>query len=283
MTETPEFDDFQRELQKLRRHPLLRARIKGDELRWKGITVEEVARLLGHRAAYSLLLAAAKLTRTTLKKATLDPEVAITTAKLRPARAVVQRLPVRTSFNELVARAEAVRSQDLQRKARGTIEEHFKQRLVAEKIPILMAKRVAGLLVSQRKPDGVWPDPADDEPPQVWLEIKNVRRVSDDIQKRLYEIAEVSLEMKLLYGRLELTGLGVSRPSEVLAAPAGMRAMVRAQIVGVQPVVVALLLCPRPEAERYRAGAEAFIDHVFFQDEIEACLDVLRAATRSGK
>jgi hypothetical protein len=47
--------------------------------------------------------------------------------------------------------------------------------------------------------------------------------------------------------------------------------------------VVALLLCPRAEAERYRAGAETFIDRVFFQEELEECLAFLReTAARLG-
>jgi hypothetical protein len=44
---------------------------------------------------------------------------------------------------------------------------------------------------------------------QPLLEIKNVQRVADDIQKRLYEIAEASVEMKTLYGLLRLRGLNV--------------------------------------------------------------------------
>jgi hypothetical protein len=51
------------------------------------------------------------------------------------------------------------------------------------------------------------------------------------------------------------------------------------RIVGVRPAVVALFLCPRNEAERYRAGAEAFIDRLFFQEEIDECLAYLRDVT----
>lgn len=42
---------------------------------------------------------------------------------------------------------------------------------------------------------------------------------------------------------------------------------------------MALFLCPRAEAEKYRAGAEAFIDRLFFQEEIEECLAYLREVT----
>jgi len=37
-----------------------------------------------------------------------------------------------------------------------------------------------------------------------------------------------------------------------------------------------LLLCARREAERYREGAEAFVDRVFFQEEIDACLEFIK-------
>ena len=47
-------------------------------------------------------------------------------------------------------------------------------------------------------------------------------------------------------------------------------------------MVVALFLCPRAEAERYRAGAEAFIDRLFFQEEIDECLAYLREVTASS-
>lgn len=49
-------------------------------------------------------------------------------------------------------------------------------------------------------------------------------------------------------------------------------AKLRAQIVKSRPTVKALSLCPKAEAEKYRAGAEAFIDRLFCQEEIEECL-----------
>jgi hypothetical protein len=77
--------------------------------------------------------------------------------------------------------------------------------------------------VTKRKPDGVWPDPSADQPPLVYLEIKNLRRVADDIQKRLYEIAEASLEMKFLYGNLDLRGLALPSTKQVLEGAAAIR------------------------------------------------------------
>jgi len=108
------------------------------------------------------------------------------------------------------------------------------------------------------------------------LEIKNVRRVADDIQKRLYEIAEASLEMKFLYGTLRLEGLALQSTKEVLSAPEEIRKRLRDQITQALPVVVVLMLCSSAEAERYRPGAQAFVDRVFFQEEIEDCLAFLR-------
>ena len=42
-------------------------------------------------------------------------------------------------------------------------------------------------------------------------------------------------------------------------------------------LVVALFICPKAEAEKYREGAETFIDAVFFQEEIRECLDYLQS------
>jgi hypothetical protein len=55
-----------------------------------------------------------------------------------------------------------------------------------------------------------------------------------------------------------------------------LRGELRRRILEAKPTVVVLLLCPREEAEKYRAGAEAFVDRVFFQEEIEECLEFLR-------
>jgi len=56
-----------------------------------------------------------------------------------------------------------------------------------------------------------------------------------------------------------------------------LRAKLREQITASDPVVVALFICPKDEAERYRAGAEAFIDRIFFQEEVRECIEYLKA------
>lgn len=204
----------------------------------------------------------------------------IVAARERPAFAVQRRLPVRVSFRETAANAVTLRRGDLGRKSSGGIEGLFRERLHAEGIRLYMSppvRRVPSMLVRQRKPDGVYPDPAENRPPRVYLEIKNVRRVADDIQKRLYELAEASIEMKVLYGTVHLRGLNIRDPSRV-APDSEYRDAIRRQIVATVPTVVGLFLCPRELAERYRAGAEAFIDRVFFQEEIDECLAFLKAA-----
>ena len=286
MTDTPEFDEFKKELAQLKTHKLFKKVLQKQELHLGKLTEEEVATLMLQEPARYFLLAAANLNRTALKKATLDPETAIVAKKLRPSHAVKRRLPLKASFDDIVARAESLRRADLGRKQRGGIEQVFRDRLAAEKIPVLMSpplRPVPGILVTKRKPDGVWPDPSANEAPHVYLEIKNLRRVADDIQKRLYEIAEASLEMKFLYGDLTLSGLKLRTTAEVLEKGDEIRAKLRAQIVKSRPTVVAFFVCPRAEAEKYRAGAEAFIDRLFFQEEIEECLAFLREAAKKTR
>ncbi|PKH41708.1 hypothetical protein SAMN05192575_109171 [Nocardioides alpinus] len=104
----------------------------------------------------------------------------------------------------------------------------------------------------------------------MYLEVKRIRRVADDIQKRLYELAEASLEMKLLYGGATMTGLGIDDNRKT--RDPGVAKALRDQIEGVRPIVIGLFLCPRDEAERYRTGAEALIDRIFFQEEIDDCI-----------
>ncbi|WP_139227775.1 hypothetical protein [Nocardioides alpinus] len=140
-------------------------------------------------------------------------------------------------------------------------------------MPLFMSpprRVVPGIVIAGRKPDGVWPDPATGEPPAVYLEVKRIRRVADDIQKRLYELAEASLEMKLLYGGATMTGLGIDDNRKT--RDPGVAKALRDQIEGVRPIVIGLFLCPRDEAERYRTGAEALIDRIFFQEEIDDCI-----------
>ncbi len=81
--------------------------------------------------------------------------------------------------------------------------------------------------------------------------------------------------MKTIYGSLELKGLEVKSTHEV-EGNSGLRAQIREQITASAPVVVALLLCPKAEAERYREGAEAFVDRLFSQEEIQECLSFLK-------
>jgi len=185
------------------------------------------------------------------------------------------------------AKAVALRGADFGRKSRGGIEQLFRERLATEGIPLLMSppiRSVPGLLVGRRKPDGVWPDPASGQAPRLYLEIKNVQRVSDDIQKRLYEIAEASVEMKAIYGTLRLRGLNIRTTVNVEGNPE-LRQKLRAQITASEPIVVTVFLCARAEAERYRGGGEAFVDRIFFQEEIEECLVYLKgtmARLRAG-
>lgn len=279
MTERPLLDDFQRAIEELRSHPLVAPVLKRGEVNLGALTVDAIVSLMKIEAGYYFLIAAAGLTRTTLKKAAASEEAKINAPPKRKAFAVKQRLPVRKPFADIASSAVALRRGDLDRKSRGGIEPLFRERLKEEGIGVLMSppvRQVPGILIGKRKPDGVYPDPSSGDPPIIYLEIKNVRRVADDIQKRLYEVAEASLEMKFLYGALRLEGLSLKSTKDVLAAPDEIRQRLRDQITLALPVVVVLMLCSRVEAERYRSGAQAFVDRVFFQEEIEDCLTFLR-------
>lgn len=279
MTERPLVDDFERSIEDLRSNPILLPHVKRGEVHLGSLTLDAVAQLMKVEAGYYFLIAAAGLNRTSLKKASAGEEAKIVTAAKRRAFAIKERLPVRKSFADIASSAVALRRGDLNRKSRGGIEALFRERLVEEGIGVLMSppiRQVPGILIGRRKPDGVYPDPAVGSPPVLYFEIKNVRRVADDIQKRLYEIAEAAIEMKFLYGALRIDGLSLQTTTEVLAAPHPFREKLRGQIVGALPVVVVLMLCSRLEAERYRDGAQAFVDRVFFQEEIEECLSFLR-------
>lgn len=281
--ERPAVEEFRRQVEELRRHPDLKSVIKKGEVHFVDLTLEQVRRLFDDSTGYYFLMAAAKLTRTTLKKAAADERRRIVRKEDRRAHAVQEALPHRRAFEEVAAGAVAIRTADLRRMHSGGVEQLFRDRLIAEKIPIVMQppiRAVPGILIGRRKPDGVYPDPATDAAPVVYLEIKNIRRVSDDIQKRLYEVAEASLEMKLIYGGLELRGLNVRSLREVGERAAEIRAAVREQIRKSRPYVVVLMLCSKLEAERYRDGAEAFVDRVFFEEEIEECLAFLRQAAQ---
>jgi hypothetical protein len=282
---SPELEEFKRQIDALRAHLLIAPHLKRGVISLGSLTVEAVATLLRNDAAKYLLLAAANLTRTTWKQAAAAPDAAIVAKKLRAAHAVKTRLPVHVPFADIANAAVTLRSGDLRRRSSGSIEGLFRERLAAEGIAILMSppvRHVPGILIGRRKPDGVYPDPAQNRPPTVYLEIKNVKRVADDIQKRLYEIAEASLEMKFLYGNLELRGLNLQTTSDVLTAASEHRAALRRQITLCKPTVVVLMLCSRTEAEKYREGAEAFVDKVFFQEEIDDCLTFLKRAIGKG-
>lgn len=279
MTESPLLDEFRREIDGLRNDLRLKKIIRKGDVHFQKLTRQEVAELLKSETAYYFLIAAAGLNRTTLKKAIAHEEAQIVTPGERRAFVVKSHLPVRRQFAEVASSAVSLRRADLERKSRGAIEQLFRERLLDEGIPLLMSppvRQVPGILIGRRKPDGVFPDPLSHAPPAIYLEIKNVRRVADDIQKRLYEVAEAALEMKFLYGDLRIDGLGLTTTDNVLADPGPFRARLREQILKAQPVVVVLMLCARGEAERYREGAEAFVDRVFFQEEIDECLAFIK-------
>lgn len=282
--ERPAVEEFRRQVDELRRHVHLKTVLRKGEVHFVELTLAQVNALLDDDAGYYFLLAAAGLTRTTLKRAVADERRRIVRKEDRRAHAVLEALPHRRPFDEVGAGAVALRTGDLRRKHSGGVEQLFRDRLIAEKIPILMQppiRAVPGILIGRRKPDGVYPDPTTDAAPIVYLEIKNVRRVSDDIQKRLYEVAEASLEMKLIYGDLELRGLGVRSLRDVNEQVTVIRGRIREQIRKSRPYVVVLMLCSKVEAERYRDGAEAFVDRVFFEEEIEECLAFLREAVQT--
>lgn len=275
----PAIDEFRRQAEALGQHRLIKRHLNRGVLTLSELKLDDVTQLVQDEVAYYLLLGAADLNRTKLKKAEKSAEAQIVSPEKRRAFVIQSRLPHAESFETLVARAVSLRGRDLRRRQSGAIEQLFRERLRDEGIPIVMsppARRVPGLLIAQRKPDGVYPDPATELAPKLYLEIKRINRVADDIQKRLYEIAEVSLEMKILYGALSLKGLRLSKTTSV-AGNKEMRAKVRKQISTASPAVVALLLCSKKEAERYRSGAEAFIDRVFFAEEIDQCLAFLKA------
>jgi hypothetical protein len=282
LSSEPRLQEFRRQLEELvARGPVKRVASRGT-VRLADLTLDEVTSVIREDVGYYFLLAAANLNRTSLKAVMRAEASQIVTPRKRRAFAIHSQLPVQTSLPGVIERAVALRAADLGRASRGSVEALFRQRLEDEGIPVLMSpplRRVPGILVSGRKPDGVYPDPATHAPPRVYLEIKNIRRVSDDIQKRLYELAEASFEMKYLYGDLRVDGLSLVSTEDV-AGSAELRAGLRAAMTATKPVVVGLFLCARDEGERYRAGAEAFVDRLFFQEEIEECLQFLRDATK---
>jgi hypothetical protein len=271
----PDLDEFTRRIEELRRNrQIKRCTTKKDGVALRELRLEELTDLMEDEAGYYFLSAAADLDRTALKAGIAAPEAQLVEARLRRAYVVQLRLPVRASFEELARTAIAHRARDLRRRGRAQVERLFRDRLKAEGVPIFMSppnRRVPGLLIDYRKPDGVYPDPATGLPPKLYLEIKNINRVSDDIQNRLYEIAETSLEMKILYGNLIIRGFNQST-TENIAGNTKLKTALRARIEACPPKVVAFFICRRSDAERYRPGAEAFIDRLFFQEEVDECI-----------
>ncbi len=70
MTDSPELDEFRRRIDKLASDKVLRKLVKGREVHFGKLSVDEVATLMRDDVAYYFLIAAAGLNRTTLKKAT---------------------------------------------------------------------------------------------------------------------------------------------------------------------------------------------------------------------
>ena len=281
MVDSPELDDFRKRTRQLLKKKPLKGCLKGGELQLGTLSLEDVSAVISQEEGLYLLQAAAGLTRTTLKTAQKTAVAKVVAKVNRRAFAIKDALPLEVTAESVIEKSVALRRRDLHRKQRGKLEVMFKERLQEEGIPIFMSpplRTVPGILISSRKPDGVSPEPGSGEPPALYLEIKNINRVSDDIQKRLYEIAEVALEMKLLYGGLELKGYEVASTREVIERREELQLGIRKQILKAKPVVVAFFLCSRSEAERYRPGAQAFIDEVFFQEEVEECIEFLRTA-----
>lgn len=250
------------------------------------LELEQIEILLSDPVASLWLLAAADLNRTALRMGTQQPDAQLVAPHRRRAFVVRTKLPPSVEFATVVELALQRRAATLGRNANAETESLFRDRLAFEGSPVRMGGAwTSGLLVDCRKPDGVYPDPAGGEAPKLYLEVKKVNRVRDDIQKRLYEIAEVSLEVKFLYGSLALKGLGLAGLLEDDRREEA-RAALRTEILASAPVVVALVICRVEELEtarRYRAGVEAFIDRIFFADEIEECLAFLATIAPPGE
>ena len=280
MPKNPEAAEFERKILLLEDHRILKSHFTGDKIMFSRLTLEEIDELCRDEVTYYFLISAAGLNRTSIKKAAKSAEAQIVQPQLRRAFVIKEQLPIEAPLSATFQKAVAMRTSYLARMRRGRVEGLLRDRLEAEGIPIFMSppiRQVPGLLIDRRKPDGVYPDPATGKAPKVYLEIKGIRRVSDDIQKRLYEIAETSIEMKAIYGDLKLHGLNVTSVKEV-ARNADLRERLRLQIVNAKPTLVAFLICPKAEAEKYRSGAETFIDRVFFQEEVDECIAFLRGA-----
>jgi hypothetical protein len=277
---------LQRELTGVRHHYALAPHVDpSGRIDFSGLTLTDIAELLADPNASLLLMAAADLNRTALRSGVKQSHAQIVAPALRRAFVVQSKLPPIADFDALVALAIQRRAGTLDRSANAATETLFRDRLAFEGLPIRMrGGYTSGLLVSRRKPDGVYPDPATGRAPELYLEVKKINRPRDDIQKRLYEIAEVSLEVKFLYGDLRLRGLNLRLLLSDEDRDAAQAAL-RSQILAASPVVVGLLLTELEHVEyirRYRAGIEAFADRVFFADEVDECLAYLSEVAPPG-
>ena len=274
---------FRSEVEALRQHPLIVPHLDGDALDLTRLSLEDVAELAGNgqTTGYYFLLAATPYSRQTIKDLLKTLSKEAVPSKQRRAHVLTQGLNS-SNFTAVAGKAVADRSRTLSRAKSGSFENLFRDYLHEEGVDITMSGEgnvvsVPGLLIRQRKPDGAYPNPRSGQAPLIYLEVKNVKRVSDDIQKRLYEIAQASLEMKTLYGNLELRGMGATL-SEASSQTSAYRARMREAITASTPVVVGLLLCSKTQAEPYREGIEAFVDRVFFaREETGECLEFLKA------
>lgn len=101
------------------------------------------------------------------------------------------------------------------------------------------------------------------------------RKGSGDVERILRErLIEEAIPIAM--APLALTGMKLARTDGVLEN-AELRKRIRDQVTKSLPLVVAILICTKAEAEPYRDGAEAFVDRVFFQEEIEDCIAFLKA------
>jgi hypothetical protein len=279
----PELRALEQELLALREEEVLASAIQpGGTIAFEQLELAQIAELLSVPAAAILLMAAADLNRTALRSGLDHPDAQLVAPQHRRAFVVKSKLPASADFTTVVRLALQRRSETLERSANAATETLFRERLEFEGIPIRMRGAwTSGILIDRRKPDGVYPDPDSGLAPRLYLEVKKINRVRDDIQKRLYEIAEVSLEVKFLYGGLALSGLDLTELIDQDGRTAA-RAELRTRTIASSPAVAALLICRSEEleiAKRYRPGAEAFIDRVFFSDEIDQCIEYLAATT----
>jgi hypothetical protein len=277
---------LERDLLELRHRPELRDHVDAaGRANFAALELTDLATLLADPVASLLLLAAADLNRTALRSGAEQSDAQLVAPRLRRAFVVQAKLPPAADFGATVALALQRRAGTLGRNANAATEALFRDRLKFEGLPIRMkGAYTSGLLITRRKPDGVYPDPDTGMAPRLYLEVKKINRPRDDIQKRLYEIAEVSLEVKFLYGALHLHGLNLATLLTDKDLP-GVRDHLRRQITSASPVVVALLLSELEHVaylERYRPGIEAFVDRVFFSSEIDECLSFLSEVAPPG-